>query len=290
MVKLIAEHFHSKLWRLAHGRSLELGPRAVIMGILNVTPDSFSDGDRYHSPEQALDAAIAMVDAGAKIIDVGGESTRPGARAITAQEEQDRVLPIVASLAGLQNALISVDTYRADTARLAINAGAHIINDVWGFQKDRDMAETCASLQAGCCLMHSGRERKRNPDVIPDQLSYLRKSLKIAENAGIPAEAITLDAGFGFAKNVEENVALLAHLSQLHALGYPQIVGTSRKRFLGAIAEIEKAEERDVATAATSVIARLQGGAIFRVHDVAKNREALAVADAVIDAQIVEKT
>src|SRR5690606_16944169 len=171
-------------WRLAHGRSLELGPRSVIMGVLNVTPDSFSDGGRFFAPDDAIRQAKRMIDEGAAIIDVGGESTRPGASSIGAAEEQQRVLPIIEALASQADALISIDTYRAETARLAVGAGAHIVNAVWGLQRDPAIAGVAAEMGTGLVIMHTGRERERLADPIADQKQFLAASLAIAERAG----------------------------------------------------------------------------------------------------------
>ncbi|MGH6760209.1 MAG: dihydropteroate synthase [Phyllobacterium sp.] len=270
-------------WRLAHDRSLRLGPNAVIMGILNVTPDSFSDGGRFVSLESALNGAKAMISAGAVIIDVGGESTRPGAEAVDPATEQQRVLPVIGALARETDALISVDTYHEETARLAVEAGAHIVNDVWGLQREPGIANVAAQTGAGLVIMHTGRGRDRDDDVIADQFGFLRRSLEIAEISGVDPDRIVLDPGFGFAKEVEENVMLMARFDELNALGFPILVGTSRKRFIGALAGRDPAD-RDAATAATSAILRLAGADIFRVHNVAINRDALAVADAILAA------
>lgn len=274
----------SRLWRLAHDRSLELGPHGRLMGILNVTPDSFSDGGLYPSTAAAVEAALAMVEEGAAIIDVGGESTRPGADPIDQETEQQRVLPVVAELARRSDVLISIDTYRADTARRAVAAGAHIINDVWGLQRDPAMAGTAAALRAGVCIMHTGRGRTRARDVIEDQFGFLRRSLDVARGAGLPDAAIVIDPGFGFAKDPNDNIELMARFRELHALGFPLAAGTSRKRFIGTVSGRELAE-RDAATAATTVLLRMGGAAIFRVHDVRRNRDALAIADAVLTAR-----
>jgi dihydropteroate synthase len=195
------------------------------------------------------------------------------------------VLPVIESLARETEALISIDTYRAETARLAVAAGAHIINDVYGLQKEPEIAEIAASTGAGLCIMHTGRGRERLADVIADQFDYLERSLTIAAQAKVAREAIVLDPGFGFAKEtVEENMALMARCDELLALGYPLLVGTSRKRFLGTLTGRD-AGERDAATAATTALLRLKGASVFRVHNVAINRDALAVADAMIAAQ-----
>ncbi|MGV8936760.1 MAG: dihydropteroate synthase [Allorhizobium sp.] len=272
-------------WRVGHGRSLQLGAAARLMAIVNVTPDSFSDGGRHQTVDKALSHALACVAEGADIIDIGGESTRPGAEPVSAAEEQDRVLPVIERLCAESDILISIDTYRAQTARMAIAAGAHIVNDVYGLQRDPDIATVAADTAAGLCIMHTGRGREKLDDVIADQFDYLLASLEIASAAGIARGAIVLDPGFGFAKEtVNENFALMARFSELRNFGMPLLVGTSRKRFLGTVTGRD-AVDRDVATAATSVLLRLQGAAIFRVHNVAVNRDALAVTDAMVAAQ-----
>ncbi|MBZ9770166.1 dihydropteroate synthase [Mesorhizobium sp. CA6] len=272
----------TRRWQLAHGRYLDLGPKAVVAGILNVTPDSFSDGGLFIAPEKALEQAHRMVKQGAAIIDVGGESTRPGFAPISAEEEQARVLPVIAALAASGEALISVDTYREDTARLGVAAGAHIVNDVWGLQREPGIARVAAETGAGLVIMHTGRERQKLPDVIEDQFLFLRKSLEIARAGNVADSQIVLDAGFGFAKETaEENLDLMARFSELQALGYPLMAGTSRKRFIGTATGRDPAE-RAAGTAATSVILRLKGADLFRVHDVAINVDALAVTDAML--------
>jgi dihydropteroate synthase len=193
-------------------------------------------------------------------------------------------LPVVRELAKQTDLLLSIDTVRASTARLAVAEGAHIVNDVWGLQRDPDIAGLVAETGAGLVIMHTGRERQKRTDVFEDQFAYLRRSLEIAENTGIRKEAIVLDPGFGFAKDPDENLALLSGLSRLLELGHPLLVGASRKRFLGHVTGRE-AGDRDIATAATSVVARLKGAAIFRVHNVRANRDALAIADAVREAK-----
>ena len=275
--------FADRDWSLAHGQTLQLGPTAQMMGILNVTPDSFSDGGLFDEIEAALYQANAMLEQGAVIIDVGGESTRPGAASVGGVEEEKRVLPIIEALSGIDNVLISIDTYRSTTARAAVEAGAHIINDVWGCQKDPAIADVAAETGAGLCLMHTGRGRDILPDPIDDQLEYLSVSLGIARQAGVREQQMVLDPGFGFAKETaDENLHLMNRLEELHSFGLPLLIGTSRKRFLGAITGRE-AMDRDVATSATSVVARQKGAALFRVHDVASNKDALAVVDALLN-------
>lgn len=272
------------LWRVAHGREIALGGRATIMAIVNVTPDSFSDGGRYETLDAAVDHALQAVGEGAAILDIGGESTRPGAVPVSPLEEQARVLPVIEALRGRTEALISVDTYRAETARLAVGAGAHIVNDVFGLQKEREIADLAAETGAGLCVMHTGREREKLADVIDDQIHFLERSLAIAAAAGVERDRIVLDPGFGFAKDGAEDMELMARFSELARFGLPLLVGTSRKRLIGALTGREP-HERDVATAATSVLLRLQGAAIFRVHNVAVNRDALAIADAMLAAR-----
>ncbi len=252
------------------------------MAIVNATPDSFSDGGRYLAAEQAVSHALSCVKDGAHIIDIGGESTRPGAESISDAQEQDRVLPIIEKLCKETDALISIDTYRASTARLALEAGAHIVNDVFGLQKDADMAGVVSAAKAGVCIMHTGREREKLADVIDDQYAFLNPSLEIADRAGISRAAIVLDPGFGFAKDTDENIALMSRFDALSGFGLPILAGTSRKRFIGALTGRDVAEDRDVGTAATTAILRLAGAVVFRVHNVSMTRDALAIADAVL--------
>lgn len=269
-------------WKLAHSRSLELNAKAAIMGILNVTPDSFSDGGNFAELDKALFQAEQMLREGAVIIDVGGESTRPGAEPVSAELEQSRILPVIAALAAQTGAIISVDTYRAESARLAVQAGAHIVNDVWGLQRDPGIAQIAAQTGAGLVLMHTGREQSKAPDVIEDQFRFLRKSLKIAMDAGVTEDQVVLDPGFGFAKDTDENLALMARFEELHDLGFPLMAGTSRKRFIGSVTGRD-VDHRDIGTAASSALLRIKGAALFRVHNVAINNDALRVADAMMN-------
>lgn len=274
-------------WQLAHGRFLDIGAKALVMGIVNATPDSFSDGGQFIDPDRAVEQALRMLSEGASIIDVGGESTRPGATPVSPEQEQARILPVISALAKASDTLISVDTYREETARLAVAAGAHIVNDVWGLQREPGIANLAAETGAGLVIMHTGREREKNPDVIADQFEFLEKSLQIARQAGVADNQILLDPGFGFAKDSEENLQLMVRLSELHALGFPLLVGTSRKRFVGYVSG-KDSEARDAATAATSVALRLKGAALFRVHNVAINADALAVADAILARETIK--
>lgn len=275
--------FDPVAWKLAHGRVLPLGPAGVLMAIINVTPDSFSDGGLNLQTADAVENALQAVEDGAAIVDIGGESTRPGAAEVTAEEEQARVLPVIEALSARTDALLSVDTYRASTAAAAIAAGAHIVNDVHGLQRDPALAGIIAETGAGVCIMHTGRGREKLPDVIADQFAFLRQSLAAARAAGIGDDAIVLDPGFGFNKETPaENLELLARFGELHALGRPLLAGTSRKRFLGGVTGRDAAD-RDVATAATTALLRRAGAAIFRVHNVAINRDALAMTDAILE-------
>ena len=276
--------FAEKQWPLAYGRSLTLGPSAHIMGVLNVTPDSFSDGGDHLSPDHAVARAQQMMALGAVIIDIGGESTKPGAEPVSGEMERRRILPVIDNLARSGDALISVDTYRAKTAEAAIDAGAHIVNDVWGCQREPDIAIVAAQTGAGLVIMNTRRERDVLPDLIEDAIAFLTRSIEIAVRAGIREEQIVLDPGFGFATTIEHDIPLLHGLERLVDFGFPVLIGTSRKRFLGAITGREP-DERGAATAATSVIARQKGASLFRVHDIDMNKDALAVADAVIQAR-----
>ncbi|RLQ87698.1 dihydropteroate synthase [Notoacmeibacter ruber] len=272
--------FEQRRWRLAHGRTLKIGPRAIVMGILNATPDSFSDGGRFSHLDAALEHAAAMAADGAAIIDIGGESTRPDADPVDAAEEQARIIPVIEALAKRPELILSVDTWRAETARLAIRAGAHIVNDVHGLQRDADMARVVAETGSGLVAMHTGRGRERLSDPFVDQRLFLGETLRLARRWGVAEDRIVLDPGFGFAKTPAENLALLSGFSRLHEFGFPMLVGTSRKRFLGRITG-KDAERRDAATLASHVMLRQAGAAIFRVHDVASHVDGLAVCDAV---------
>lgn len=271
-----------KSWLIGCSKTIFLDQTSVLMGILNVTPDSFSDGGKHSSLQDATEHALKMLDEGATILDIGGESTRPGFNEVTLNEERERVLPVVQKLTELEAGLLSIDTYHAETAHIMLEAGAHIINDIWGLQREPEMADLVAEKQAGIVIMHNSRNRDVLPDVIEDQKFYFDKSLNIASKAGISDDAIVLDPGFGFGKNFQNNLDLLNRASELKMFGFPLLAATSRKRFLGTITGREEPKLRDIATAATSVLLRQAGFSIFRVHDVAINKDALAIADAVI--------
>jgi dihydropteroate synthase len=282
------------VWRTARG-ALSLD-RPVILGILNVTPDSFSDGGQYPGTDTAVAHAESLLEDGATVIDVGGESTRPGrTELVPATEELRRVLPVIQALARRHpDLLISVDTVKSDVARAALKEGAAIVNDVSAFRLDPAMAKVVAASGAGVILMHSRGglleiasydHADYAGDVVGGVLAELRSSLSTAADAGIEAAAIVLDPGLGFSKTVEQSVALFDQLEALQALGRPVLVGPSRKRFLGAVTGLP-VQERDRATAAACALAWERGARLFRVHAVAAAREALALAHA-LDGSLV---
>ncbi|MEO6909424.1 MAG: dihydropteroate synthase [Edaphobacter sp.] len=289
-------------WHL-RTRSLALGQRTLIMGILNVTPDSFSDGGHFYSPEhapgRALTQALQMLDEGADILDVGGESTRPNANALTPEEEQARILPVIeAILEQKPEAILSIDTHHATTAALAVEAGAQIVNDVSGHLWDAAMSNTCAKLGCGTVLMHTrGRPQDwttqppiPSVEILPLVLVGLSERIEAATIAGIPRDKIILDPGFGFGKRLDENYPLLAHLDELHQLSLPILTGASRKSFLGQVLALlyesppPPAEARLHATTAANVAAILGGTHILRTHDVRPAAEAAAIADRILAA------
>lgn len=291
-------------WNLG-SRSLELGKRTLIMGVLNVTPDSFSDGGEFFDPDKALNHGLRLLDEGADILDIGGESTRPGARVeagggehfgttVSAEEELKRVIPVIAELKKkCPAAVISVDTYKAAVARAAADAGAEIVNDVSGFRWDRNMLSTLADLGCGAVLMHMrGRpEQWRNlpppEDVVRLVKAELQQWAEAAVSAGVHRERIVLDPGFGFGKSFDENYPLLAHFEDFHSLGFPLLAGTSRKSFLGRTMGGEKkipAPQRLFGTLASETALILQGAHVIRTHDVKASLPAARVADAILQA------
>ncbi len=284
-------------WQL-RTRSLHLGTRTMIAGVLHVTPDAFSDGGKFFPLAQAVEHALRLLDEGADILDIGGESTRPGDRPpVSAQEEMDRVLPVIeAVLRERPQAILSIDTYKAQTALAALHAGAEIVNDVSGLLWDDAMASTCAQQSCGVLLMHArGRMAEwrtlapiSSEKVLPLVAQELAEQVQAALTAGITSERIVLDPGLGFGKSLDENYPVLANLNQLHALGYPLLVGASRKSFLthtvGSLSS-QGAPSRAAAalhaTLAAHTAAILAGAHLIRVHDVTAGREAAAIADAI---------
>ncbi len=263
-------------WQLKT-RTLDLGKRPLLMGIVNITPDSFSDGGRFFNPEAAVGQALKLLDDGADLLDLGGESTRPNAKPISPAEEQARVLPALqAILKARPDTVVSVDTYHAETAAAAVASGAEIINDVSGLQWDSAMAETLARLQPGAILMHTrGKptEWRTLPPLAPEEvmslvLNGLRHTLVEAAAAGIPRETIVLDPGFGFGKLGPDNFILLHHLAELHQLGFPILAGLSRKRFLTAHLTSPTPAQVLEATTAAHLECIHAGAHILRVHEI----------------------
>lgn len=251
-----------------------------VMGILNVTPDSFSDGGRWLERDAALRQAAKMAAEGAAIIDIGGESTRPGHRPVGAEEEAARVLPVIAAVKRETGLPVSVDTYRHETARLALEAGADMINDIWGLRYDGgEMARLIAQSGAACCLMHN-RKSAEYRDFMPELLEDLRCTLDLAAAAGIARERIILDPGIGFAKSCEQNLTAMHRLDELAALGCPVLLAASRKSVVGLSLGLP-VEERLEGTLATTAIGVLQGAAFVRVHDVKENLRAARMALAI---------
>ena len=266
-------------------------PDPVIVGVLNVTPDSFSDGGDYLDPERAAARAATMLDEGAQIIDVGGESTRPGSDPVTPEEEVRRVVPVVEKiLAERPGAVVSVDTYRSGTAEAALRAGARVINDVTALRWDPRLAGVVAEARCPVILMHMLGEPKtmqRDPrydDVVREVREFLAGRVASALAAGVEEENIILDPGIGFGKTLEHNLGLLNRLDSIVELGFPVLIGASRKRFIGRLTGVEEARERLFGTVAANVLAYERGATLFRVHDVRANREALEVARAVLRA------
>jgi dihydropteroate synthase len=274
-------------------RTLVLGEHTLVMGVLNVTPDSFSNRGKFLDPVAAIEHALAMEAAGADLLDVGGESTRPGSQEVQTSEELDRVLPVLEGLRGHLKIPISADTRRSTVAELAVRAGAEIINDVSGLKNDPRIAEVAASCRVPIILMHMRGEprtmQKRGfaRDVLKDVLAGLRRSISIARKAGVANAQVILDPGIGFGKSFAQNYELLEKLPQLAKLGYPLLVGTSRKGFLGATLARDgrpaPPEDRLWGTAATVTAAILDGAHIVRVHDVAEMVQVARVADCLVN-------
>jgi dihydropteroate synthase len=263
------------------GRELVFGERTLIMGILNLTPDSFSDGGDFISEACAVEHAKAMLRDGADIIDIGGESSRPGHARISAEEELKRVMPVVKRLSRETDAILSLDTIRAEVAEEAIKNGVRIINDIWGFQGDKNMAAIAAKYGAPVILMHNQNGTEYEGDIIEEIKRFLTKSIGLATEAGVKDDNIILDPGLGFGKTPEQNLLVMGRLGEIKALGYPVLLGASRKSMIGKILDIPP-KERDDGTVATTVLGIVQGMDIVRVHNVLANARAAKVADAII--------
>ena len=261
-------------------REFDTEHNTYIMGILNVTPDSFSDGGQHNAPDAALSHAERMISEGADIIDVGGESTRPGHTQISDEEEISRVVPVIERLKKEFSVPVSIDTYKSAVAEAAVRAGADLVNDIWGLKYDSRMASVIAKSGAACCLMHN-RESAEYRDFFPDFLEDMRGCIRIADAAGIPRDRIILDPGVGFGKTYEMNLAVIDHLEILHELGLPVLLGTSRKSVIGLTLDLP-ADQREEGTLVTTVYAVQKGCAFVRVHDIEKNKRAIRMTQALM--------
>ena len=276
-------------WKLAR-QSLRYGEGTLLMGVLNVTPDSFSDGGKFFSLDSAVAHAEQMIAEGADIIDVGGESTRPGSEFVSEEEELRRVIPVIEKVAGLSSVPISIDTTTPTVARAACEAGAQIINDISGLRFDPDLAAVAKSMRAGLLLMYSRgtpKDMQQLPfaaDVFADLVEALRRSMSIAGQFGVARESIAIDPGIGFGKSVAQNLEIIRRLRDLSRefADLPIVIGTSRKSFLGKLLDGASADERLYGTIATVVASVLNGAHIVRVHDVKAAKEAVSIADAIV--------
>ena len=262
-------------------KEIILGKRTLVMGILNVTPDSFSDGGRYNNLDSAMKQAERLISEGADIIDVGGESTRPGHIQITSEEEISRVVPIIEKISKNLDTIISIDTYKYDVAKEAIKVGANIINDIWGLQYDNgEMAELVKKSNLPLIAMHNQNDEIYDKDIMLALREFFEKTFKIADKYGIDKDTIILDPGLGFGKNVEQNIEVLSRLNELKDMGFI-LLGASKKRFIGKLLNDLPFDERVEGTVATTVIGIERGVDIVRVHNVLENKRACLVADGV---------
>ena len=272
---------------VAGGYSFPLGGRTLVMGVLNVTPDSFSDGGRYDTFEGARERALAMTREGADIIDIGGESTRPEAEALSLDEELERTIPVIESVAGEIGVPVSIDTYKSDVARSALDAGASIVNDISGLRFDPGMTPLVAERDVPVVIMHmqgTPRDMQKNPtydDVVGDIMRFLRARAGLAIDGGVKRERIIVDPGMGFGKTLEHNLEIIRRLDEFRSLGYPLLLGTSRKSFIGAVLD-RPADERLLGSAATVALAIARGADLVRVHDVKEMVEVVKMADAIV--------
>lgn len=256
------------------------GARTYIMGILNVTPDSFYDGGKFSVFDSAIGHALRMAEEGADIIDIGGESTRPGYIEVSEEEELERVIPLITELVKVLEIPVSIDTSKAAVAGEAVRAGASMINDVWGFKRDPDIASVAADAGVFCCLMHN-RDNTDYNDLITEIKTELKESIDIALSAGVSGRKIIIDPGIGFGKTIEQNLEVMARLSEFRGMGYPLLLGTSRKSMIGVSLDLP-ASERLEGTIATSVIGIYSGCSIIRVHDIKENIRAARMTDIIL--------
>lgn len=261
-------------------RLFDVGNDCYVMGILNVTPDSFSDGGKWNNLEAAREHTARMIEEGASIIDIGGESTRPGHVQISDQEEIDRVLPVIEMVKSSFDIPVSIDSYKSQVVEAALRAGADLVNDIWGLKYDRKVAELIARYQVPCCLMHN-REKAEYENFVEDMCQDLRDSLAIARSAGIPDDKIILDPGVGFGKTYEHNLTAVWHLERLVELGYPVLLATSRKGFIGRTLDLPT-DQRVEGTMVTTVIGVEKGASFVRVHDVKENLRAIRMTQAIM--------
>ena len=263
------------------GRTFDFDRYTYVMGILNVTPDSFSDGGRWNTTDKALRAALKMTEEGADIIDVGGESTRPGYTKISDDEEIDRVVPVIERIKKEADVPVSIDTYKSKVARAALSAGADLVNDIWGLKYDPCMADIIAEYKIPCCIMHN-RKDTGYTDFLQDVVTDLQESLQIAKAAGIARDKIIIDPGIGFAKDYEQNLLMIKNLDILKELNLPIMLATSRKSVIGLTLDLP-VEERLEGTLATTIYGALNGAGIVRVHDVKENVRALRMLRAITE-------
>ena len=262
--------------------TFDLDNEPVIMGILNVTPDSFSDGGKWNNIDAALNHTEQMIEEGAKIIDVGGESTRPGYTLISDEEEIGRVVPVIEAIKKRFDICVSLDTYKTNVAKAGIDAGIDMVNDVWGLKwGKKDMAELVAKTGVAACVMHN-KDNTCYDNYVEDVLSELRESIEIAHKAGVKDSQIVLDPGVGFGKDYQQNLIIIKHVDRLIELGYPILLGTSRKSVIGLTLDVDK-DDRMAGTVATTVMGYEKGCRIFRVHDVKENYQAMMMTKAIMD-------
>ena len=264
-------------------KEFNIGERTYVMGILNVTPDSFSDGGKFNTIDMALKRVEKLIKDGADIIDIGGESTRPNFEKVSEEDEIERVVPIIKAIKEKFDIPISIDTYKSKTAEAAIEAGADMINDIWGFKKDPNMAKVAAKYNVPCVLMHNRKEAKYD-NLMKDLMYDLEESINIALDAGVSRENIILDPGIGFAKTLEQNLIVMNNLDVIKALELPLLLGTSRKSMIGLTLDLP-VDERVEGTIATTVLGITKGCEFIRVHDVLENKRACVMTDAILRAK-----
>ena len=289
-IKKVLSNYQKRDFKLSSkGHTLQLGKRTLIMGVLNVTPDSFYDGGRYSNLRKAVERALEMVEEGADIIDIGGESSRPGANRVEEKEELERVIPVIKKLSSRIKAFISIDTYKSGVARKAIDVGASIVNDISALRMDEKMAKVIESSGVPVCLMHmqgTPRNMQRNPrykDVVSEIFAFLRERIDFCEQAGIDIEKTIVDPGIGFGKTVLHNLEILKKLDQFKSLGRPIMIGVSRKSLIGKVLQL-KPEERLEGSLASAIWCMTKGASILRVHDVRETKRAIKMVEAIAQA------